>query len=49
MVKDAISLRELANSQKIAGACVWLPHPCPKGLAQCWIRGAAERYPKFHG
>ena len=44
LVKDAISLRELANSPKIADTCVWLPHPCSKGLAQSWIRGAAERY-----
>ena len=44
MVKDAISLRELANSPQIAGTCVWLPHPCSKGLAKCWIRGASARY-----
>jgi RimJ/RimL family protein N-acetyltransferase len=44
LVKDAISLRELANSPKIADTCVWLPHPCSEGLAQSWIRGAAERY-----
>jgi RimJ/RimL family protein N-acetyltransferase len=44
MVKDAISLRELANNREIADTCVWLPHPCSKGLAQCWIWGAAEHY-----
>ena len=44
MIKDAISLRELANSPKIADSCIWLPHPCSKGLAKSWIRGAAERY-----
>ena len=44
LIKDAISLRELANSPKIADTCVWLPYPCSKGLAKSWIRGAAERY-----
>ncbi len=44
LIKDAISLRELANSPKIADTCVWLPYACSKGLAKSWIRGAAERY-----
>ena len=44
MIKDAISLRELANNRNIANTCVWLPNPCSKGLAKSWIRGAAERY-----
>lgn len=44
LIKDAIGLRELANSPQIADTCVWLPCPCSKGLAKSWIRGAAERY-----
>lgn len=46
MIKDAISLRDLANNPVICRSRVWFPVPgyWSKGFAKWWIRDAAERY-----